>query len=352
MKRSQKIQISAIVSIVLLIVLFVPFELPYNIESVAKLMPAKQWILSRGVDGDIQTSTINHLSGINNSYQLTSFERGESMLLDISHNLKNGEVVQKGDTIAVIYSSSQQENLIQLSGELSVLKATLDVSMSGVKSTEIKESKERLEMSKSEYHKQMKIVERLGNLFQRELIAEEDYQTADDELNVLAKAVNVREAELESSLSGEKIEEVNMLKKQISAVESEITFLQKQKDAQSSIIAPFSGRIERSFSNDTLLTLSNFDLGIAFIPVTLEESEYIGEGEKVTFITNNTTELLSGVVQMKQPVMQIIGGRQCIMVLATVYDISKDFVSGMLTQAEINCGTVTLQTYLQRNIQN
>ena len=66
----------------------------------------------------------------------------------------------------------------------------------------------------------------------------------------------------------------------------------------------------------------------------------LDEGEKVSFKTNNTSELLTGVVQMKQPVMQIIGGKQCIMVLATVYNISSDFVSGMITQAEINCGTV------------
>ena len=351
MKRKQKIQIIVIVSIVLLAVLFVPFELPYKIETVAKLMPAQQWILSRGTDGDIQTNTINHLSGINNSYQLTSFERGESMLLDISHKIKNGQIVEKGDTIGTIYSSSQQESLIQLNGELQVLKATLEVSLSGVKKTEVKEAKERLEMSKSEYHKQKKIVERLSSLLEKELIAAEDYQTASDELSVLEKAVNVREAELESSLSGEKIEEINMLKKQISAVENTISFLEKQKDAQSSIIAPFNGRLERSFSKDTLLVLSNFDIGVAFMPVAMQESEYIDEGGKVSFKTNNASELLTGVVQMKQPVMQIIGGRQCIMVLATVYNMSSDFVSGMITQAEINCGTVTLQTFLKRNTQ-
>ena len=123
--------------------------------------------------------------------------------------------------------------------------------------------------------KQKKIVERLSKLLEKELIAAEDYQTASDELSVLEKAVNVREAELESSLSGEKIEEINMLNKQISAVENKISFLEKQKDAQSSIIAPFNGRLERSFSKDTLLVLSNFDIGIAFMPVAIEESEYI-----------------------------------------------------------------------------
>ncbi len=351
MKRKQNIIIIAAISIVLLIIFFLPVKVPYKINSVAKLMPAHQWILSRGTDGDIQTNTINHLSGINNSYQLTSFERGESMVLDLNQNLTNGQIVEKGDTVGVIYSSSLQENLVQLKGDLSVLTATLEASMSGVKRTEVKEARERLEMSKSEYAKQTKIVERLNKLLQKELIAEEDYQTASDELMVLEKAVNVRQAELESSLSGEKVEEINMLRKQIIATENKISFLQNQIDSQSSIIIPFRGRIERSFSEDTLLVLSNIDLGIAFIPVALEEVGYIGEGGPVAFSSINSSEVLKGFVQMKQPVMQIIGGEQCVMVLATVYNISKDFISGMITHAEINCGSVSLQTYLKRNIQ-
>ena len=89
------------------------------------------------------------------------------MILDINHDLKNGQHVNKGDTIGTIYSSSQQESLIQLNGEFQVLKATLKVSLSGVKKTEVKEAKERLEMSKSEYHKQQKIVERLNTLLKK-----------------------------------------------------------------------------------------------------------------------------------------------------------------------------------------
>lgn len=329
-----------------------PVKIPYKVEGVAKLLPAYQWILSRGTDGDILNYTIDNLTGINNSYKLSSFERGESMILDLDKNLRNGEIVEKGDTVGFIYSSSLQESLVQLNGELSVLTASLQARMSGDKTTEVKEAQERLEMAKSEYYKQMKIVERLNKLFQKELIAEEDYQTASDELIVLEKAVNVRQAELESSLSGEKDEEINMLRKQIIATENKISFLHKKMDLQNSIIAPFSGRIERSFSEDTLLVLSNVDLGVALIPVTVEESEYISEGETIEFNLSNSSELITGVVQMKQPVMKIIGGKQCIIVLATVHNISQNFISGMLTQAKINCGTVSLQTYLKRNILN
>lgn len=329
-----------------------PVELPYTIDSVAKIFPVQQWILFRGNDGEILVNTENFVSSVNNSYQINSFERGESIILNLDAALNDGEVVSKGDTLGVIYSSSQQEYLIQLNGELKVLKAALKVAMSGDKKTEIQESEQRLAVAKMELEKQTKIVSRLKESLENEIISQQEYQTEADELNILAKEVNVRQAELESSLSGEKDEEINRLVEQISAVEDEISFLQEQIDSQNIIIAPFNGRIDRNFSNDTLLVLSNFDTGIACIPVPLEDAVYINEGEKVSFSSTYTEALLSGEVQMIHPVMKIVGGKQCITVLATVNPLSNDFVTGLLTQVKIDCGSVSVPTYLTRNILN
>ena len=122
-------------SLVLIGVFFLPIKIPYAINSVAKILPAQQWILSKGNDGEILTNTVNNISGINYSSRLFSFERGESMILDIDPSLENGQAVEKGDTLGVIYSSSRQENLIKLKGELQVLTATLKANESGEKKT-------------------------------------------------------------------------------------------------------------------------------------------------------------------------------------------------------------------------
>jgi ribosome-binding ATPase YchF (GTP1/OBG family) len=272
------------------------------------------------------------------------------MVLKINSNLTNGQFVEKGDTIGVIYSSSQQKNLVELNGELDVLTASLEVSISGEKKTEVIESELRLEMAKSEYAKQSKILERLNKQLNKEIIAEEVYETASDELIILENAVKVCQAELESSISGEKEETINMLKKQIIATKNKISFLLNEIDSKNSIVVPFMGRIERSFSEDTLIVISNIESGIALIPIDLEEAKYIELNAKVSFSSTNSSELLTGVVCTKHPVMQIIGGKQCVLVLANIQNISSDFISGMITQAEINCSDVNLQTYLKRNI--
>lgn len=352
MKKNRLILITTALILTLLALFFLPVKVPYTIDSVAKMLPAHRWVLLRGNDGEIITNTENLFSGINNSYQLISFERGESIILNLNPKLNDGEIVTKGDTLGAIYSSSQQENLIQLNGELQVLIASLKASMSGDKNTEVREAQQRLAMAQSEFDKQTKIVNRLKELQIKDIIAREEYETAADELKILEKAVNIRQAELESALSGKKDEEINELKENIIAVENRISFLQQQVDSQNLIIAPFNGRIDRTFSNDTLLVLSNFDSGIACIPVPLEEAAFIPKGGEVSFDSPNLTSQFSGEIQMKQPVMQFIGGKQCIIFWATFNPISNDFVSGLLAPVKINCGSVSLPAYLRRNILN
>jgi hypothetical protein len=335
-----------------IVIILTNLQIPYKIKTMAKVLPLRQWILTRNASGDILTYSSNNLEGVNNSFKLTSFERGESMILEFTSKCNNGELVNEGDTLGIIYSNKKQEKLVQLNGELDVLKATLGANVSGDKATEIMEAEKRVELARSEYEKQFRIVNRSKKLFEKELIAEEDYQSAVDELNILDKSILVKQAELETCLSGVKDEEVKLLQEKILAINGEVSFLKKEIYAQSSILAPFSGRLEKSFSSDTLLVLSNFEIGIALIPIAVEDENYLEEGDNVEFNLSNSSETMSGSVQMKQPTMKIINGRQCIMVLATVNNLSNKFISGIIARAEIDCGDIPFITFTERTILN
>ncbi len=88
MKKNRLILITTAFILTLLALFFLPVKVPYTIDSVAKMLPAHRWVLLRGNDGEIITNTENLVSGINNSYQLTSFERGESIILNLDPKLK------------------------------------------------------------------------------------------------------------------------------------------------------------------------------------------------------------------------------------------------------------------------
>lgn len=351
MKKYHKISLIFLLAVSVIVIL-IGIQIPYKIKSMAKVLPVRQWILYRGANGDILTHSRDNFRGKNNSYKLTSFERGESMLLELTNKCKNGEVIKEGDTLGIIVSNKKQEKLVQLNGELDILSAMLNAGMSGEKKTEIKEAEKRIELAKSEYDRQLRIVERAEKLFSKELIAEEDFQSSVDELSILEKSIMVKQAELESSLSGVKDEEIRLLREKISAVNNEITFLNKELHSNNSILAPFSGRIEKNISGDTLLMLSDFDLGIAIIPIAIEDACFLEEGKKVEFNLSNNSEQISGIVQLKKPTMEIINGKQCIMVLATVHNLSIDFISGIITKAEINCGEIPFTEFIERTILN
>jgi len=352
MKKKQNIIISIAVLLILLALFFLPVQIPYKVNSVAKILPARQLILSRGNSGEIIVSINDMLNGKDDTYQIISPERGEATILYLDPMLKNGQVVAQGDTLGTIYSSNQQENLVQLNGELKVLKASLKVAMSGEKRTKIEESRQKLEVAKMEFEKQKKIVDRLKKLWGKNLISQEEYETQADELAILAKEVNVSQAELEATLSGEKDEVIKQLKEQISAVENEMAFLKEQLASENLILAPFSGRIDMNFSKDTLLIVSHFERGIAYIPVPIEDAVYINHGDSVSYNSTYPETPLSGEIQMKQSVMQMVGGKQCLLVVASAEPLANNFISGLLVPAEINSGSVSLPGYLQRNILN
>ena len=91
-------------------------------------------------------------------------------------------------------------------------------------------------------------------------------------------------------------------------------------------------------------------MGVALIPVTIKDANYFEKGAKVLFKLSDTSNSLIGVVQMKQPIMNIVNGQQCIFVMATVYNLSENFISGVFSEIEIDCGRIPFLNFIERTI--
>lgn len=349
--RRKIIIISLVIFIILFGMLIFPkIEVPHWIKGVAKISPSREMIFARGADGEVITNIVDNRTGFTNSSKLISFDRGESVVLDIKAELKAGQVLNKGDTLGLIYSSKQQEELTQLTGNLRILQATLKARKSGKKIAEIQQAKERLALAKAEFEKQKKVVSRLKVLFDKEFCSKEKYQLANDELDILSLTIKVRQAELQSYQTGDKNEDINTVKQQIAAVEEEISFLKETIDTKNTIVAPFDCVLESSFSTDTLLILSDKLSAVAFIPVSLEKSINIKKGDKVSFYGPEDVSGLTGIVNRKLQTMQLMNGKQCILISAKIENLTKDFISGIIAKAKIDCGKQSLKNYFLNNI--
>jgi hypothetical protein len=331
-------------AIILLIILLylLPFKVEYTLKTYAKLQPARQWVISRGSDG-IYISTLRDLTGgTGASYIVNQFERGASVEVKLSPELKTNQIVEPGDTLGSIYTSTNLERYTILKGELEVAKAELDVLMTGEKESVIDQAEHNLQLSKSELDKQAKIVERLKQLREKNMVSDEEYQLAADEMRSLNIAVGMRTAELQTVSTGAKNSEIQRLNVQIKTLKDQIKTVEKQMNSYN-IIAPFRGRIDRYISIDTLLILSDTEKCLAFMPVGLDEKEYLLPDSRIDLTAGSKT-YNAQILDINHKA-EIVNNRQCV-TLTAVFEGSEGVSYGMIVPAVIKGKMLSLFEYL------
>ena len=162
MKNLNKFRLALIVVVLMTgCLLLIPVKLPYSIESFGKIVPSKQWILSKGADGELIASTFNYQSGTSEGYSVLQISRGETMRFKINLSIMGNGFFAEGDTIGIIYSSEAEEHLTELNGQLLIAQANLAVNIGGQKESVIHELKQRLAYAKVKAAEQQKILNRL-----------------------------------------------------------------------------------------------------------------------------------------------------------------------------------------------
>ena len=138
-RKSLIIWIVVISVIVLLLVL--PIKLNYSLHVKGKILPGKEWIVYKGTDGRLTSLLTNYKTGINQSYDVTLFDRGDAMKFTFNTALHSGSHIEIDDTIAVLYSNEIERQIENLKGLIASAKASLILYATGEKESIIKQEK-------------------------------------------------------------------------------------------------------------------------------------------------------------------------------------------------------------------
>ena len=122
-RKSLIIWIVVISVIVLLLVL--PIKLNHSLHVKGKILPGKEWIVYKGTDGRLTSLLTNYKTGINQSYDVTLFDRGDAMKFTFNTALHSGSHIEIDDTIAVLYSNEIERQIENLKGLIASAKASL-----------------------------------------------------------------------------------------------------------------------------------------------------------------------------------------------------------------------------------
>ena len=336
--------VAAILFVILLNVLVKP---DLNIKTYCKVYPKEKWVLAKGDNGQIISSMIDFTKGNTVQYSLNQFERGEYVSLEFSQNLKSGEFINKGDTIASIISSEVESQLISAEGELDVAISNLETQNAGQKKSIIEETKNKLKYVEEKIKEQKILFKRDSLLYEKGLNSQQDYEIQKWEIDLLEIEKQIYKAGLDNVTTGVKEEEINLVKSQINSIKSRLDFLKNRKNYLT-VISPISGFTTNIFSPDTLLTIINHKDIILNLPVKIDDLPLIKEGQNIDIIISDFDKEYKGLITAVSPEVKFLNSQQVVLVSVRLDNNDGKLLPGMVKESYLKIKQITFYEYIKR----
>jgi hypothetical protein len=343
---------SGIILLALLVAFaFSPIKVPYTLESMAKVMPAQQYILTKLPDGALTVTFHDHLGGQMKEAEGYQFDRGDLVKMHFGSADTVRTYAREGEIMAAITSNRLDEQIVALRNELRVEQANLGVVATGEKDELIRQRKQELNLAKENLKIQKKLFDRAKLLVEELVISQQEYELAENAHEAAILQVKVAEEALEVAETGEKVETVDLASSRIEALKQQIAFLE-DKQTRYLLYAPFSGpvRSETTIEWERIL-LEDTTAFVLFIPVKVRDSRFVQAGQEIAItLPDNQQTFSCQVLEVGSQVILLgLGLEQVVTVKAITYE--KNLPYGMPLRCTINCGNVRITEFLRRAIQ-
>lgn len=338
-----------VTAILLLIIVFLllPIKINYSLFVNGKILPAKEWIIYKGTDGRLTSLLTNYITGINESYDVTLFDRGDVMQFEFNSGLHSGSIIKKEDTVAVIYSNEIERQIENLKGQITISRAALALNMTGEKQPVIEQEKNNLNYAIKQAEEHEKIFERIYSLYQKGLVSQEEYEIAKGNHDLNQINISISKAKLSAVQTGAKQEQIEFIKSQINSLEKELNVLQKRFKGFT-IKSPIYGKVNRKTNSDTLMIISDTSDYIIICPVNIKDLKYIEKNTKVAVSFNGSNNYADAKVYDIGNNVTLLNGTQVVIVSAKIFNGQENIMPSLITDCYINAGSLTPLEYVKR----
>lgn len=286
-----------------------------KISTKGQIIPASRVKIILDLPNSINLETSHFLTNQDNSRKSFHFDRGDNIDFEVYTNLVKSKSVESGDKIAQINSNLLEQEISQLNREITFTKTTINELSTGQKPAIIEEARNKLKLSETRLSEQKLIVDRLGELKKSNLVSAQEFEIAENYLHQLEVEVLVEKSYLQTVLTGEKNETIDVMSKQLEELERELKVLQKKQDAYT-IYSSIAGTI--SVETDSLITITNNqEVGVIF-PIKLNKLNSIKIGQKVEIISPDLKINTTGTIVNIAKNITNIAQTQTILVTAKI----------------------------------
>ncbi|MFZ1518675.1 MAG: hypothetical protein WAU11_07865 [Ignavibacteriaceae bacterium] len=327
--------------------LLLPIKISYSIFVRGKILPANEWIIYKGTDGRLTSQLTNYKTGINQSYDVKLFDRGDAMQFEINSSLVSGSSIMQHDTVAVLYSNENERQIENLKGEIVAAKASLSLNLTGEKEAVIDQEIKNLDYAIKQADEQKKILDRFSLLYKKGLASQEEYEIAKGTYDLYLINISISKARLKTVETGAKQEQIGFIKAQIISLENELAVLQKRFKGFT-VTAPINGVISRKTNSDTLMIISDVSEYVVLCPVKVKDKKYIQSSANVDIHANGTKQNVKSLVYEIDNSVQILNGIQVVTVTSTIKGESHQLIPSLIVDCYIETGKLSPLEYLER----
>jgi hypothetical protein len=345
---SKKSLILGVIILVLLILfILLPIEFEYKLKVQGKLLPSKEWILYKGTDGRLTSLLTDYREGINKSYDVTLFDRGDVMEFEINQSVRSSARIELNDTIAKIYSNENERLIENLKGQIAAAKASLSANITGEKEAIIMQEKNNLDFAIKQAEEQKRILERIEALYKKGLASQEEYEIAKNTYDLYEINILISKSRLESVETGAKQETLALIKSQINALESELAVLKKRSN-NFVLLSPINGYVNRKTNSDTLLIISDTSQYVLLTPIKIADKKFISPPQKVDIYINRYKQSAEADLVELNNMVQLVNGLQVVTAVSIVQQSSPEMIPGLMVDAYIHTGSLSPLKYFLR----
>jgi multidrug resistance efflux pump len=349
--KSRYITLLFILLILALVAVGYFIDVPYNVNSRGMILPAKEWSLKKTGVGTLATVFRDNLNNTTTHFSVTEFQRGNLAEFSLNPELLNKGAVAAGDTIGIITSSEEEKRLVELQAELKVQQSLLDVYSTGEKPEAVQMAYNAMIKAEHEYETQKKVTERNENLFAGGYIAAEEFELLQNAYMIKKQNLNIARSNYEAVNTGAKPEQINFILATISALELQL----EQVNARLRsfvILSPLQGQVvgHRGYagSDEIILSISDRSSLITILPIEVHQLTYVHGGQEIILrIGSYGISFKARIISIDNSV-QMIDQRQRIFVTAVLEDSEHLIMPGMIADADIKCGLISLGEYIRR----
>ncbi|MCP4570053.1 MAG: hypothetical protein GY841_20930, partial [FCB group bacterium] len=278
--KPRNLIVGGIFAVLLILVLFV-VSFPRQVGGSVLVRPSAEYTITLlSEQGRLE---LNHRIGGHSRKYVTEhiqLSTGDLSVLRLTPLVKEGDIIQRGDTLAAIISTQVSTGLSAARAELERLRGELALAKSPPKPEEIKSVEAAVNAAKASVSQLETDISLNQSLFQKKLISNRELEKSQSDLTIAQSLLEESEARLRLLTSPPKPEEVAIIESKITTQEANINYLTTQEAAQV-ITSPIDGELVALYRNNLLFKVADMSQIEVAIPITDNYLEYVKSGAEI-----------------------------------------------------------------------